>query len=333
MSHMLIFPIAAPIVLGAIMFLFPKNARWLHGALLIAGTAIALVFAALLFGKDVNYVLPWMQWGTFTIDFALRLYNFSGFIILAASAISFLIAVYTVVYMKKHNASRNFFAYMLITLGFVNGAVLANNLVMMLFFWEGLLITLFTMIIAGGRNSERTAIKAVIIDGVADLCLILGVGITASLAQTMAMDQISIATSNSTLGTVAFILMMTGAIAKAGSMPFHSWIPNAALDAPMPFMAFLPAALEKLLGIYLLTRISLDFFNIAAGSALSLVMMITGAVTLLFAVAMALIQKNYKKLLSYHAISQVGVYDPRDRDSPPHRYRRRTVPYGQQCNV
>ncbi len=43
-------------------------------------------------------------------------------------------------------------------------------------------------------------------------------------------------------------------------MPFHSWIPDAAVDAPLPFMAFVPAALEKLLGIYLLARISLDIF-------------------------------------------------------------------------
>ena len=45
-------------------------------------------------------------------------------------------------------------------------------------------------------------------------------------------------------------------------MPFHSWIPDAAVDAPLPFMAFLPASLEKLLGIYLLARITLDLFPI-----------------------------------------------------------------------
>ncbi|MCK7471575.1 MAG: hypothetical protein MZU95_12985 [Desulfomicrobium escambiense] len=49
--------------------------------------------------------------------------------------------------------------------------------------------------------------------------------------------------------------MMIGAIGKAGAMPFHTWIPDAAVDAPVTFMAFLPAAFEKLLGIYLLARI------------------------------------------------------------------------------
>jgi NADH-quinone oxidoreductase subunit L len=102
------------------------------------------------------------------------------------------------------------------------------------------------------------------------------------------------------------ILLVIGAISKAGSMPFHSWIPDAAIDAPLPFMAFLPASLEKLLGIYFLARISMDLFQFTPESWISPLMMVVGAVTILLAVMMALVQKDYKRLLSYHAISQVG---------------------------
>ena len=102
------------------------------------------------------------------------------------------------------------------------------------------------------------------------------------------------------------MLLMIGAISKAGSMPFHSWIPDAAVDAPLPFMVFLPASLEKLLGIYFLARIALDMFAVTPGGAMSLLMMIVGSATILLAVAMALVQKDFKRLLSFHAISQVG---------------------------
>ena len=71
-------------------------------------------------------------------------------------------------------------------------------------------------------------------------------------------------------------------------------------------MAILPAALEKLLGIYFLTRICIDMFKLAPGSWVSLMLMIIGSVTILFAVMMALIQKDFRRLLSYHAMSQVG---------------------------
>jgi len=106
--------------------------------------------------------------------------------------------------------------------------------------------------------------------------------------------------------SLAFVLLIIGATAKAGAMPFHSWIPDAALDAPLPFMALVPAALEKLLGIYFLARISLDLFQLQAASWLSTLLMILGCVTILLAVMMALVQKDYKRLLSFHAISQVG---------------------------
>jgi NADH-quinone oxidoreductase subunit L len=71
-------------------------------------------------------------------------------------------------------------------------------------------------------------------------------------------------------------------------------------------MAFLPASIEKLLGIYFLSRISLDLFILTPESWVSTMMMTVGSLTIILAVMMALIQKDYKRLLSFHAISQVG---------------------------
>jgi formate hydrogenlyase subunit 3/multisubunit Na+/H+ antiporter MnhD subunit len=69
-------------------------------------------------------------------------------------------------------------------------------------------------------------------------------------------------------------------------------------------MAFLPAALDKLLGIYLLARMSLFMFQPSEGMKLAL--LIIGALTIILAVMAALVQHELKKLLSCHAVSQVG---------------------------
>jgi NADH-quinone oxidoreductase subunit L len=143
-----------------------------------------------------------------------------------------------------------------------------------------------------------------VIVGLSDLAMMLGIGLAAHLAGTLTMSQLELPTTG--LASLAFILMMIGAISKGGSMPFHSWIPDAAIAAPTPFMAFMPAALEKLLGIYLLGRISLQMFALRPESWLSTLLMIVGGLTILLAVMMALVQKDFKRLLSYHAISQVG---------------------------
>ena len=163
---------------------------------------------------------------------------------------------------------------------------------------------MFCMITLGGQKAYKTSVKAVILVGAGDLCMMLGMGITAYLAGTLTMSDIRLPLNSSAV--FAFILLIIGALSKAGSMPFHTWIPDAADDAPLPFMAFLPGALEKLLGIYLLSRICVDFFEFTPGSPMSYLLMIAGAFTILLAVMMALVQKDFKRLLSYHAVSQVG---------------------------
>jgi formate hydrogenlyase subunit 3/multisubunit Na+/H+ antiporter MnhD subunit len=97
-----------------------------------------------------------------------------------------------------------------------------------------------------------------------------------------------------------------GAIAKAGAMPLHSWIPESAKVVPASTMAFIPASLDKLLGIYLLVRVSYFIFDITGSMPIRIILMIIGAVTIIAAVGMAMIQKEAMRLLSFHAVSQVG---------------------------
>ncbi|MDD4955979.1 MAG: proton-conducting transporter membrane subunit, partial [Candidatus Omnitrophica bacterium] len=84
----------------------------------------------------------------------------------------------------------------------------------------------------------------------------------------------------------------------------HTWIHETAKNAPLPVAAYLPAALDKLLGIYLLVRIVSNSFFLDNAAKITLI--VIGALTIIFAVMMALVQHDIKKLLGYHAVSQVG---------------------------
>ncbi len=300
-AEAILYPIIIPLITAVIVICAPRKLKWAKEAVSVTGTALNLLVTIFLFKTNIGYSIPWSGFG---IDFSLRLYQFSAFIILATAAFAFLVTLYSTASLHKKNYAKQFYVYLLLTICMANGAVLSNNLVLMLFFWEGTLLTLFAMIAVGNKDAFKTATKAFIIVGVCDLCMMVGMAITAHLAGTLTISQINITTNG--LGGIAFILLMIGAISKAGSMPFHSWIPDAAIDAPLPFMAILPGALEKLLGIYFLTRISLDMFKLNVHSWASTTLMIIGSITILLAVMMALVQKDYKKLLSYHAISQVG---------------------------
>ena len=300
MEKILLLPIFIPLLAGVSCFVIKRLTR-AREIIALSGAMANLTLAIILLKANINYSLPWLGPG---VEFSLRLYNFSAFIIFATAGFGFLVILYSSVFMRGKDYLNQFYAYILITISFVNGALLAGNLLIMLFFWEGLLVLLFGLIAIGGKTAFKAATKALVIVGVSDLCMTVGIALTGQLAGTLEISKISLPLN--TLGCVAFILLMIGAISKAGSMPFHSWIPDAAGNAPLPFMAILPAALEKLLGIYFLVRICIDMFKLTPGSWVSLMLMIIGSVTILFAVMMALIQKDFKRLLSYHAISQVG---------------------------
>ena len=285
--------IGIPAVVALLVLIIPKNGRvirdFLFMLVLVVNGALALGLLRL---DDMKLYLPWAG-GEVGINFALRVYNFSQQIVVIAAFVALLVGLYALSYLRKKTYATPFLFYYLITLALVNGALLANNLVVMLFFWEALLAVLFGMLILGNKVDTRAAVKALVLNGIADLLLMLGIIITCNLSGTSLMSDMQ----PIPLGGIAilgFICMLLGAIGKAGAVPFHSWIPDAAKDAPLPFLAIMPGALEKLLGTYLLVRTCFDFYDLEAGSSMSMVVMVIGAVTLLAGGAMALIQKEMK---------------------------------------
>jgi NADH:ubiquinone oxidoreductase subunit 5 (subunit L)/multisubunit Na+/H+ antiporter MnhA subunit len=302
--NLLYIMVVLPALLGLFIMLLPTKSYGARSIAFISALFINFVGALTLFaGRDFSMIIAnWLGEG---LHFSLRVYGFSAFITFCIGIFALLIGIYTVVFMRGKNHFGSFYCFFLLTVALANGAVLANNLILLLFFWAALLIPLFAMIAIGNRNDVSAAVKALIISGVADLLMILGIAITVMQAGTMIMDEI-VPLQLTGISSLGFILMLLGAAGKAGAIPFHSWIPDAAKDAPLPFMAMMPGALEKLLGIYLAVRVARDFYALAPGSGMSTFVMCIGAITIVLAVAMAMIQKDMKRLLSYHAISQVG---------------------------
>jgi len=298
----LLWTILIPALAAVVLFVIPKAVKYVREALALVVAGVVLYLGFALFAvKNLEWRVSWFGMGA---KFELRLFPFSAFILLGLAGFLALITIYSIVKMKGHPRVREYYAYVFLSAALANGAVLSDNFVPLVFFWEGLLVTLYGLISLGGKESHRTAVKAFMLSGFCDFAMILGIGLLWSRTGTLTLSQISVKPEGPM--ALAFVLMMIGAIGKAGAMPFHTWIPDAAIDAPVAFMAFMPASFEKLLGIYLLARITLDFFPLEKGSGLAITLMIIGAATIVLAVFMALIQKDFKRLLSYHAVSQVG---------------------------
>lgn len=298
--HLLLAICLAPaFALG--LLAIPNLSPSLRRGLALLGAALNFGLVAATFGQESTVDLPWF--GS-AFDLSLRVYHTSSVVTSAAGFFGLLVTLFSLEAMKGHRGERLHYALMLLTLGLVNGAVFANSLFVLLFFWEALLATTYGMIAIGSENAYRTATKAFIIQGIGDLCFMMGIALVWMQTKTLILTSIHLPLEG--VGAVTFVLLMTGALAKCGALPFHSWIPDAAVDAPTPFMAFLPASIEKLLGIYFLSRLTLDLFQLTPESWVSPMLMTLGSVTLLVAIMMALVQDDYRRLLAFSAVSQVG---------------------------
>lgn len=296
------FVVVLPVLMGMLIWAFRKNFT-LRLVIILLSSGLNLLFASSLFlSEGFQRVFPFAANG---LDIAINIDKISAMFMIFVAAGFLLICLYSVFFLRGKDYASRFMFYLYISLAMINGALMSDHLGVLLFFWEGLLCTLFGLLLIGNKQNPKTAVKALALNGTADLLLMLGILITIYQSGTSLISEIHRLPLTG-LSSLGFALMMLGAVGKAGSMPFHSWIPNAADDAPAPFMVAFPAALEKFLGIYLAIRIVTDIFDFQPGSGMSIAVMSLGTITIVLAVAMALIQKDMKRLLSYHAISQVG---------------------------
>ena len=159
------------------------------------------------------------------------------------------------------------------------------------------------MIGIAGPDAAPAARKSLMVIGGSDALLLFGIVLYWQITGSTQMDAAAVPL-DSPAAYVAFLAFLSGAFAKAGAVPFHSWVPDFGEQADAPVSAYLPASLDKLLGIYLLARCVLDLF--VPTPAMYFMLMLLGSVTVIGAVLMALVQHDLKRLLSYHAVSQVG---------------------------
>jgi len=230
--------------------------------------------------------------------------NLSIFVGIFIGIFFLLITIYSFGFMRQKKRLIHYYSYLILTFISSLGAVFSNNFILFMVFWGFLGLLLYLLIGFGQtENASYTAKKAFIIIGGTDALMLLGLALVWRLTGSLQMDEISI-TLNTKVAVLAYMCLAAGAFAKAGVMPFHTWVPDTARDAPTPVTAFLPASLDKLLGIYFLIRISLNMFKMS--TAVNTVLMVVGSVTIVAAVMMALTQHDLKRLLGYCAVSQVG---------------------------
>ncbi len=294
MNTSLLFLFFMPLAAGLVLF-FLKQQDDLKKNLSLGLLLLSLLFSIYLFLKPPGH---WSRYLFNGYTLTLGLDRLSRLILVFANLFAGLICLYSKDYMS---ARRGYFSRLLLLISFVNLEILATDFIIFILAWLGSIFMLYALLNLGSRFSAR---KAATILGFSWICFIAGACIYFRFSGSSAMSGGLTMVLNQPVAWLAFCLMLVGGLAKMGSGPFHTWIPTASENAPIPVMAILPASLDKLLGVYILSRICLDFFVL--NDFVIGLLLIIGSLTIIFAVLMALTQHDLRKLLAYHAISQAG---------------------------
>ena len=306
MEKMLLMPIFVPLAVGFVLLFTPAKWKLLHKGCGLLFSVFAFLLAVKIYrAGEIALDLPILDLWQVKLNMLLATTHLNTFILLFAMGFGLLISIYAMKNTPAPKQSNLFYGALLLAIGGSAGILLTGHLVFLLIFWEIVTVSLYLLIIAGGSECRFAATKSFAMLGASDGALLLGIGMVWVLSEgKFEFLSLNIPTSSG-LSIAAFLLLMVAAITKAGAMPLHTWLPTSGECTQASIMAILPAALDKLLGIYLLVLIVKEIFLLQTG-LLSWILSLIGAATVILAVMVAMVQHNVKKLLSYHAISQVG---------------------------
>ncbi|MFA5146760.1 MAG: proton-conducting transporter membrane subunit [Candidatus Omnitrophota bacterium] len=290
----LTYIIGIPVIAGIVCLAVPDRIKSLARAIAMTATLAALVLSVRIFIHKEEWA--GLSSSLFSVD------ALSAFIGMGVTVFAFLIALYSCGFIAK--GVGRYFGWYLLALAGSLGVSFADNLIILLVSWGSLAVVLYLLVnMSATKRAAESARKALIVIGGTDAVMIFGIAVLWAMTGTFSMSKMHIPL-NGILPFAAYLSLAIASFAKAGAMPFHSWLPDVAEDGPAPVTAYLPASLDKLLGIYLLARISMNVFimnDISRG-----LLLIVGSVTIVLAVIYALVQHDLKRLLGYHAVSQVG---------------------------
>ena len=258
-------------------------------------------------------LFKWIDTGIIDINFGLMFDSITSTMLIVVLSVSMLVHIYSTGYMESDPHLPRFMSYLSLFTWFMIILVTADNYLQLFIGWEGvglcsyLLINFwFTRI-----QANKSAIKAMIVNRIGDLGLILGIFTIAysfgSLDFTTVFALTDYFDNNYLYGgvhtvTLIGILLFIGAVGKSAQLGLHTWLPDA-MEGPTPVSALIHAATMVTAGVFLLIRSS---FILEHSEITLSIIVIVGSITALFAATVGLVQNDIKKVIAYSTCSQLG---------------------------
>ena len=248
----------------------------------------------------------WLDLGGFHIDAGILVDGMTSVMLMVVTTVSFFVHLYSTGYMHGDRRYERFFAFLGFFTFSMMGIILSNNVFFLYVFWE--LVGLASYLLIGfffHKDSAANANKkAFLTNRVGDWGFWLGIlaffTATGTLNYFELFAHVEAGTIKGTLLTFAGLGLFMGCMGKSAQMPLHIWLPDA-MEGPTPVSALIHAATMVAAGVYMVARL----FPLFGPTAL-LVVCYVGAITAFIAATIALVKTDFKRVLAFSTLSQLG---------------------------
>ncbi|HEV6953011.1 MAG TPA: NADH-quinone oxidoreductase subunit L [Promicromonospora sp.] len=312
--------IGFPLIGAAVLLLGGRATdRWGHWLGVLASGAAAVVGFILLFRmigtpaeeRAVDHSLgTWLSAGGLDVDLGLRLDPLSMTFVVLVTFVGTLIHVYSVAYMDHDVDRRRFFAYLNLFVAAMLTLVLADSYLLLFVGWEGVGVASYLLIgfWDTGRPTARenavAAKKAFVMNRVGDMGLIAAMAILFATVGSVSFADVLPAAGglSEATATAVGLCLLLAACGKSAQFPLQAWLGDA-MAGPTPVSALIHAATMVTAGVYLMVR---SGAILEAAPTAQLVVVVVGAVTLLFGAVVGTAKDEIKKALAASTMSQIG---------------------------
>ena len=315
-SSSLVYLIGLPLFGAVFLLLMGRKAdKWGHlfATAMSAGSfalGLAHFFAMTNRATDERAItqtlFSWIKVGDFDVDAALLLDQLSICFVLLITGVGTLIHVYSISYMSHDENRRRFFAYLNLFVASMLLLVLGNSYLNLYVGWEG--VGLASYLLIGFWNQKpayaTASKKAFVMNRVGDMGLSFAIMIAFATMGTVSFAGVKEAAERA--GTPALtamgIMLLVAAVGKSAQFPLQAWLGDA-MAGPTPVSALIHAATMVTAGVYLIVRSNFVF---DAAPTAQLLVVIIGAITLIFGAIIGMAKDDIKKALAASTMSQIG---------------------------
>ncbi len=306
---LLALPIISPFFFAIVMLFFWKNFK-AHRLLNLISSVASLVIASFLISDVMSYGIQSYQVGSWEAPFGITLVSdlLSAIMVVITSIIGFTTAIYSLATIDTDREKFGYYPLLQTLLMGINGAFLTGDIFNLYVWFEVMLISSFVLLALGGKREQlEGAIKYVTLNLLSSALFLAGIGILYGLAGTLNMADLArklplINTPEMT--TVVSILFLIAFGIKSAVFPLFFWLPSSYHTPPAAVSAIFAGLLTKV-GVYALMRVFTLIFINNTDFTHTIILIIAGF-TMLTGVLGAAAQMDFRKILSFHIISQIG---------------------------